>query len=54
MQKGRENKAVFGDWTRVMELAAELMELTDHYPRRYRVREFPGKAILDAIGLREL
>ena len=54
MQKGRENKAMFGDWARVIEFAGELMELTDHYPRRYRVREFPSSAILDAIGLGEL
>ncbi len=54
LHKGSENMAVFGDWTRVMEAAGELMELTDHYPRRYRVREFPDRAILDAIGLRDL
>jgi uncharacterized protein YtpQ (UPF0354 family) len=54
MQEGRENMGVFADWTRVMEVAGELMELTDHYPRRYRVREFPDKAIQDAIGLGEL
>ena len=54
MQKGRENKGVFGDWSRVMEVAAELMELTEHYPRRYRVREFPNSAILNAIGLGQL
>jgi hypothetical protein len=54
MQKGREDSAVFGDWTRVMDAAGELLQLTAHYPRRYRVREFPNKAILDAIGLSEL
>jgi hypothetical protein len=54
MQKGRENVAAFGDWARVREVAGELMELTDHYPRRYRVREFPEKAMLDAIGLSEI
>jgi hypothetical protein len=30
------------------------MELTEHYPRRYRVRTFPDKATLDAIGLAEI
>ena len=54
MQKVRENTACYGDWNRIMEVAGELMELTDHYPRRYRVREFPDKAILDEIGLGEL
>ena len=32
----------------------ERLPLTDHYPRWYRVREFPDKAILDGIGLGEL
>ncbi len=54
MQKGLEKTPAFGDWTRVMEVAGELMELTDHYPRRYRVREFPSSAMLDSIGLSEL
>ena len=54
MHKGGEQSPVFGEWTRVIKVAGALMELTDHYPRRYRVREFPGRAILDAIGLGEL
>ncbi len=54
MQKDRENTAYYGEWTRVLDVAGELMELTDHYPRRYRVREFPDKAMLDAIGLGEM
>lgn len=41
-------------WDRVFETVGQLMELTDHYPRRYRVREFPDQASLAAIGLGEL
>jgi hypothetical protein len=47
-EKGCENTAVFGDWNRVIEVDGLLM---DHYPRRYRVREFPDKSVLDATGL---
>jgi hypothetical protein len=54
MQSSRENMAVFGDWARVAEVAGELMELTDDYPRRYRMRKFPDRAILEAIGLGEI
>jgi hypothetical protein len=54
MQKGGEEAAAIGDWSRMMEVVGELMELTDHYPRRYRVRGFPEQAILDAIGIDQL
>jgi hypothetical protein len=37
-----------------MENFGDLMELTDDYPRRYRVREFPDEALIDAIGSAEL
>jgi hypothetical protein len=30
------------------------MELTDEYPRRYGVREFPTTEMLEAIGLSEV
>jgi hypothetical protein len=45
---------VFADWSRVIETFGDLMELTDDYPRRYRVREFPDEKLIDAIGSREL
>ena len=41
--------AVHADWSRVMETCGNLMEPTDDYPRRYRVREFPDETVLDAI-----
>jgi hypothetical protein len=46
--------AIFADWSRVIETFGDLMEETDDYPRRYRVREFPDEAKIDAIGLTEL
>jgi hypothetical protein len=51
MKKADPKTARFGDWGRVMEVAGDLMELTEHYPLRYRVRTFPDKATLDAIGV---
>jgi hypothetical protein len=44
MQHGLDRPAAIGDWARVMEVVGELMEMTENYPRRYRVREFPGQA----------
>ena len=50
-----ETEAVaLGQWKRVLETVGHLMELTDDYPHRYRVREFPDQASLDAIGLEEM
>jgi len=37
--KGESIPAVFADWSRVRDTFAELMEPTEDYPRRYRVRE---------------
>jgi hypothetical protein len=37
-----------------MEVVGELMEPTEDYPRRYHVREFPGPAVLEAIGMSEM
>ncbi len=51
--KGQGIPAVFADWSRVVETFADLMEQTDDYPRRYRVREFPDEATIDAIQLTE-
>jgi hypothetical protein len=38
----------------VVETFGDLMEETDDYPRRYRVREFPDENVIDAIGSTEL
>ena len=43
-----------GEWETVFDIVGHLMELTDHYPRRYRVRDFPDQASLDAIGMAAL
>jgi hypothetical protein len=45
---------VFADWSRVIENFSNLMELTDDYPRRYRIREFPDEKTIDEIGSTEL
>jgi hypothetical protein len=52
--KGSCFAPVFADWSRVIEAFGDLMELTDEYPRRYRVREFPDEKVIDAIGSTEL
>jgi hypothetical protein len=52
--KGEGIPPVFADWQRVMETFGDLMEPTDEYPRRYRVREFPDESTIDAIGSTEL
>jgi hypothetical protein len=54
MQEGHKGPIALGDWARVLEIAGDLMELTEHYPRRYRVREFPNATALEAIGLAEM
>ncbi len=43
-----------GEWDKVFDIVGHLMEFADEHPRRYRVREFPNQAALDAIGLGEL
>jgi hypothetical protein len=52
--KDEGTPAVFADWPRVMENFGDLMEQTEDYPRRYRVREFPDEKTIDAIGSSEL
>jgi hypothetical protein len=52
--QGEEGAVALAEWERVFEIVGHLMELTDDYPRRYRVREFPNQAALEAIGLGEL
>lgn len=51
LREGQKDPAAVGDWERVREVAGHLMEETEHYPPRYRVREFPNQAVLDAIGV---
>jgi len=46
--------AVFAECPRVMETFSDLMEPTEDYPRRYRVREFPDETKIDVIGSTEL
>jgi hypothetical protein len=53
MRKEVGNVAL-GTWERVHEAAGAWMEPTDHCPPRYRVREFPDQAALDAIGIGEM
>jgi hypothetical protein len=38
------------DWDKVQKVAGDLMEETDLYPARYRVREFPTDEQLAEIG----
>jgi hypothetical protein len=52
--KGENITPVFADWSRVIETFGDLMDLTDDYPRRYRVRKFPDEKLIDAIGSTEL
>jgi hypothetical protein len=37
-----------------VEVAGELMQRTDDYPARYRVRQIPDDAALEAIGVGEM
>jgi hypothetical protein len=52
--KGESLPPVYADWPRVMEDFGDSMELTDDYPKRYRVREFSDDEKIDAIGSSEL
>jgi hypothetical protein len=54
MQMGHEGPTALGDWARVVEVAGDLMEPTEEYPRRYRVQAFPDPAALEAIGVDEM
>ena len=52
--RGHErNPEVLGvaQWERVAEIAGDLMEPTDYYPERWRVRQFPTQEQLDALAL---
>jgi hypothetical protein len=50
MRQGHERPVAFGPWERVREVAGRLMEPTEHYPPRFRVRGFPDAGQLAAIG----
>lgn len=54
MRAGHSQPVAMGSWDRVRAVAGALMEPTDDYPPRFRVREIPDEAALDAIGLAEL
>jgi hypothetical protein len=48
---GKSAQAGFAPWERVMAVAGELLEATDYYPPRYRVRAYPGDDQLAALQL---
>jgi hypothetical protein len=54
MKQGHQGPAALGDWRRLIEVAGELMEPTDHYPTRFRVRRLPDDAAIAAIGKDEM
>ncbi len=54
MKYGQESPIALGPWNRVMEIAGDLMEPTEHYPARFRVRRHPDDAALAAIGKGEM
>jgi hypothetical protein len=54
MKYGHESPVALAAWGRVVEAAGELMEPTDHYPARFRVRRLPDDAVLGAIGKAEM
>jgi hypothetical protein len=54
MQLGRESPVALADWGRVVDVAGDLLEPTDHYPARFRVRQLPDVAALEAIGKGEM
>lgn len=50
MREGGSGAVALGSWERVREAVGDLLEPTEHYPARFRVREFPGEAVLAEIG----
>ena len=54
MRQGEDKAVALGTWQRVQEVAGHLMERTDDYPPRFRVRDIPDQALLEAIGLAEM
>lgn len=51
---GLQGTAAIGEWERVRAVVGDLMEETEHYPPRYRVRTFPDGKRLAEIGMAEL
>jgi hypothetical protein len=49
-----EGIVALASWEHVCEVAGDLMEPTDEYPARFRVRQFPSDEQLSAIGRGEL
>jgi hypothetical protein len=54
MKYGHEGPVALGEWHRVVEAAGDLMEPTDHYPTRFRVRCLPDDTVLATIGKAEM
>lgn len=52
--EGAGQQDALGTWERVQEVVGHLMEPTDHYPPRYRVRDYPDAEDLAAIGKAEM
>jgi hypothetical protein len=54
MREGGDGPAAVGSCDRVRQAVGHLMERTEHYPARYRVRQFPDAGQLAVIGTEEL
>ena len=54
ISKPGEDPVAIGDWDRVRDVVGGLMEPTDDYPPRFRVREFPTEEALAVIGKGEI
>ena len=52
--KGEGLPRHLADWSRLIENFGDVMEQTNDYARRYRVREFPAEKPIDAIGPTEV
>jgi hypothetical protein len=51
-EDGQPKSIGIASWERVREVAGELMEPTDYYPPRYRVRRFPSAEQIERLELR--
>jgi hypothetical protein len=54
MREHGEGPTAIGDFGRVRSITGSMLVPTDHYPPRFRVREFPDDAALAAIGKEDL
>jgi hypothetical protein len=54
MRDHGKGPTAIGTWERVRSIAGNLLEPTEHYPPRFRVRGFPDDAPLAAIGKDDL